>query len=317
MPVSPQVSVIVTTYHRPRQLCAAVASALDQSLRDIEVIVVLDGPDAATMAAVESLKDDRLRIHVRENRGGQAAAINSGVQLARGPWTALLDDDDEWMPQKLETQLRTAGASAYARPVVGCYFHARVDKRDVRWPSRAPRRGEAVGDYMFCRTRLAFGEGVIPTSMLFAPTSLFRCVPMDEDLPRHCDLDWLIRADALPDVGLEMPVEPVAMAVWHLQGHDRLSRAHDWRFSYDWIGRIRTMVSPRAYAGFLLTWVSFSARSQRDLRAIPTLLNEAFRRGRPGTMELAVYAAVWCLPLQLRARSSDWLARVTDRGGVS
>jgi len=177
MPVSPRVSVIVTTFNRPRQVREAVASALAQSMRDIEVIVVLDGPDPATLAAVEPINDPRLRIHIRPNRGGQPAAINSGVRLARGEWTALLDDDDEWLPEKLETQLRVAESSGISSPVVGCHFWARSDEGDVLWPRRGPRHGEPVGEYLFCRSRLTFGEGVLPTSVLFAPTRLFQSVP--------------------------------------------------------------------------------------------------------------------------------------------
>jgi glycosyltransferase involved in cell wall biosynthesis len=86
---SPRVSVIVTTFNRPRQVRDAIFSALRQSIRDIEVIVVLDGPDPATLAAIEAISDPRLRTHVRRDRGGQPAAINSGVQLARSELTAL------------------------------------------------------------------------------------------------------------------------------------------------------------------------------------------------------------------------------------
>ena len=148
-----------------------------------------------------------------------------------------------------------------------------------------PDARRAGGGVPLCRSRLTFGEGVLPTSVLFAPTSLFQCVPMDEDLPRHCDLDWLIRVDAQPDVALHMPEERTPLAIWHLAGHDRMSKAHDWRFSYDWIARCRPMVTPRAYAGFLLTWASFSARSQGDFRAVPLLLKEAVRHGRPGARD--------------------------------
>lgn len=312
----PRVSVIVTTYARPALVRRAVSSVLAQSMQDIEVIVVLDGPDQATLATLESLNDTRLRIHVRDARGGQPAAINSGVRLASGTWTAMLDDDDEWLPEKLEAQLQVAESSLHSRPVVGCYFLARSDSGQTVWPLRAPRHDEPVSDYLFCRSRWTFGEGVLPTSVLFAPTDLFRTFPMTETLHKHCDLDWLVRVHQGAGVGLEMPAERVPLAIWHLEGRDRLSRAHDWRFSHQWISQARPLVTPRAYAGFLLTWVSFSARSQRDVSAIPVLLTDAFRRGRPGTMELAVFAAVWCLPLGVRARLSRSISALSESGGV-
>jgi glycosyltransferase involved in cell wall biosynthesis len=314
----PRVSTIVTTRARPELVTRAVASALAQSLRDIEVIVVVDGPDPDTVAALQSVADERLRIHVREMQGGQPAAINDGVRLARSPWTALLDDDDEWMPEKLERQLRSAEASASSSPIVGCRFVARNDSGDVLWPLRSPARDERISEYLFRRRKWAFGEGVLPTSVFFAPTELFRRVPMAEELHHHCDLDWLIRVDQLAGVKLEMPTDPAPLAIWQNQRQRRrLSSAPDWRFSYQWIVRSRANVTPRAYAGFLLTWVSSSARLRGDKSAILTLLGEAFRHGRPEAMSLAVYAAVWCLPLDTRNRLSRLIARSEETGSPS
>lgn len=314
-PVSPRVSVIITTCARPHLVGRAVSSALAQSLRDIEVIVVLDGPDPVTLATLQSMNDARLRLHVREIGRGQPAAINSGVQLAQSTWTALLDDDDEWMPEKLEAQLRIAQSSACSSPVVGCRFLARSDSGDALWPLRSPERDERICEYLFCRSKLTFGEGVLPTSVLFARTELFRRFPMAEELRKHCDLDWLLRVDQHPGVRLEMPVERAPLAIWQNQpGRHRLSNVHDWRFSYQWMVRSRQMVTPRAYAGFLLTWVSFSARSQRDFSAIAILLKDAFRNGRPGALELAVYAAVWCFPLDFRARVSRLITGLGKSG---
>lgn len=301
----PLVSVIITTWGRPRLVGRAVASALGQTVKDVEVIVVMDGPDPATHEILKSIEDARLRVQVREVRGGQASAINAGIQLARAAWTAMLDDDDEWMPQKLETQLRTAESSSYRSPVIGCRFLARSERGEVLWPLRTPRRDEPICEYLFCRSRLAFGEGIQPTSMWLAPTELFRRHPMNETLPNHCDLDWLVRVDQEPGVGLEIPGERSPLAIWQMQGgRDRCSNVHDWRATHHWIKSLAQSVTPRAFAGFLLTWVSFSARSQRDFRAFPFLLRESFRHGRPGVLDLVVYVVVWALPPDLRARLS-------------
>jgi len=145
--------------------------------------------------------------------------------------------------------------------------------------------------------------------MLFAPTELFREYPLAEGLLKHCDLDWLVRVDERPDVGIEIPRGRAPVGVWHMEsGRDRLSNAHNWRFSYDWISRSRQRVTSRAYAGFLLTWVSQSARMQRDYAAFPFLLKEALRDGSPAALELAVYAAVWGLPPGARGWASHALS---------
>src|SRR5688500_15160219 len=102
--VSPRVSAIITTCARPHLVGRAVHSALGQTLGHIEVVVVVDGPDAATERVLGGIDDARLRVYVRPERGGQGVAINTGVAVALGEWTALLDDDDEWLPGKLERQ---------------------------------------------------------------------------------------------------------------------------------------------------------------------------------------------------------------------
>lgn len=311
--MTPRVSVVLTTFARAHLVANAVASVLAQTLRDLELIVVLDGPDGETERVLRALEDPRVRVHVRERRGGQGAAMNTGVALSRAPWTAFLDDDDEWMPEKLAVQLHAAESSVSPEPVIGSRFLARSESGDVIWPLRPPRPDERVCEYLFCRSRLAFGEGILPTSVLFAPTGLLRREPMSEDLVKHCDLDWLCRVDRLDRTSIELPFGAGSLAIWQRQGgRARLSNHHDWRFSYEWITRLRgrepEAVTARAYAGFLLTWASVSARAQRDVAALPFLLKEALRHGRPGARELLAFAAVWGLPLDFRARVSQAMA---------
>jgi hypothetical protein len=167
----------------------------------------------------------------------------------------------------------------------------------VVWPRRRPRPDEPLCEYLFCRSRLRFGDGILPTSMLFAATALVRAVPMQEDQAHHCDLDWLIRADRRDDVGLEMPRDESPLAIWEMQrNRQRMSNVHDWRSTLAWIDERRELVTARAYAGFLLTWISHSARCQQDRRAFLTLVRSALRRGRPSVLELLVHTGTWVLP---------------------
>lgn len=296
------VSCIVTTCDRPHLVGRAVRSVLAQTHADLELIVVVDGADGATEHVLAGCADPRLRVVVRPTRGGQGAAINTGLALARGEFVALLDDDDTWLPAKLARQLDAVGAAGVRRPIVGCRFVARREDGEVVWPRRRPRPGEPLSEYLFCRHQLRFGEGILPTSMLFAPTSLFRAVPMAENLRRHSDLDWLVRADQLGDVRLTFPRDEPPLAIWEMQsGRQRMSNAHDWASSLAWIEGRRAFVTPRAYAGFLLTWISHSARCEGDRRAFAALMRHAFRHGRPSVMELLVHAAIWALPVGLRA----------------
>src|SRR5208283_4834996 len=82
----PLVSVIIPTYRRPRLLVRAVRSVLDQTMRDLEVIVAADGADSETMSALSSFADVRLQAIVLTGRGGVSRARNAGVRVARGRW---------------------------------------------------------------------------------------------------------------------------------------------------------------------------------------------------------------------------------------
>jgi hypothetical protein len=81
-----------------------------------------------------------------------------------------------------------------------------------------------------------------------------------------------------------------------------MSNAHDWRQSLSWIDARRDVVTARAYAGFVLTWVSHSARCAGDRAAFAALLRAAFRHGRPSPIEVLVHVATWGLRRDAGAR---------------
>ena len=97
------ISVIITAYNVVGFVREAVDSALAQTFRDIEVIVVDDGSTDGSTDTLRDLDDPRLRV-IREVHGGSAAARNAGLRLASGELVAFLDGDDRWAPQNLERQ---------------------------------------------------------------------------------------------------------------------------------------------------------------------------------------------------------------------
>jgi glycosyltransferase involved in cell wall biosynthesis len=103
--MTPRVSVVVPTHHRPDLVGRAVDSVLSQTVDDLEVIVVDDGPSEPTAAVVRGYADPRVRLVQHERNRGVAAARNSGIAAATAPLVAFLDDDDLWLPTKLERQL--------------------------------------------------------------------------------------------------------------------------------------------------------------------------------------------------------------------
>ncbi len=101
----PKVSVIIPTYRRPDFLGKAIESVLDQTFQDFEVIIVDDASNDNTGEVVRGFVDKRIHYVCHEvNRGG-AAARNTGILKAREQYIAFLDDDDEWLPEKLQLQV--------------------------------------------------------------------------------------------------------------------------------------------------------------------------------------------------------------------
>jgi len=103
-----KVSVVIPAYNAANFIRDTVDSALAQTHRDLEVIVVNDGSTDDTLARLQHYGS---RIHVLDlANGGVARARNAGVKLATGSWIAFLDADDLWRPEKIERQLAHSDA---------------------------------------------------------------------------------------------------------------------------------------------------------------------------------------------------------------
>ncbi|HXZ87495.1 MAG TPA: glycosyltransferase family A protein [Candidatus Binataceae bacterium] len=96
----PRVSAIIPVYNGAATIAEAVDSALAQSWRDLEVIVVDDGSNDDTPAILDRY-GDRIRVIAQRNRG-PAAARNAAARIATGEYLAFLDADDRWLPTMIE-----------------------------------------------------------------------------------------------------------------------------------------------------------------------------------------------------------------------
>ena len=104
-----KVSIIIATYHRYDLLPRAVKSALSQTHQDIEVIVVDDNPSGSkerfeTERVMAGFTDPRVKYIKNKKNSGGAVTRNKGIALATGDYIAFLDDDDEYLPERIEVQ---------------------------------------------------------------------------------------------------------------------------------------------------------------------------------------------------------------------
>jgi glycosyltransferase involved in cell wall biosynthesis len=206
----PAATIVIPTHDRPHLVRRAVASALAQTMADIEVIVV---DDASAEPVAFEPADPRLRVFRNERSLGVSAARNVGLEHARGPWITFLDDDDELLPDMVEVSLDAAARTELPGPVA---VLSSVEDRSpagaiirVCEPIAVPRGGDLFG-HRFQQTYTQ------QTNSLFAPTAVLRAIGgWDGAIKGLEDDDLLLR------LVQECSIEALPRVTYRLHGHDR------------------------------------------------------------------------------------------------
>lgn len=117
MPSAPLISVLMSAYNAERFLAPAVRSILNQTHSNLELIICDDGSTDRTPAILDRFarRDPRIRL-LRQPNQGLVAALNSALQIARGPYIARMDADDIALPRRLELQVNFMERN----PRIGC-----------------------------------------------------------------------------------------------------------------------------------------------------------------------------------------------------
>ena len=184
---TPTVSVIIPTYNRSVLLPRSIRSVLNQTFQDFELIVVDDGSTDNTEEVVRGFEDKRIRyIQHEENKGGSAAR-NTGVKVAQGEYIALLDDDDEWLPEKLERQINKFQELSSDFGVVYSGFSFVYEKSGEVVSSHVPAFRGNVYDRII-KSCILGGSTPLIKKFCFQKAGLF-----DESLPSCQDWDICIR----------------------------------------------------------------------------------------------------------------------------
>jgi glycosyltransferase involved in cell wall biosynthesis len=107
------ITVVITTYNRASLLIESIKSVLNQTFSDFELVIVDDHSSDNTPDLVKSFQDSRIRYIRHDENKGLAASRNTGLRYARGKYIAYLDDDDQWLPEKLARQLEVMESSEH------------------------------------------------------------------------------------------------------------------------------------------------------------------------------------------------------------
>lgn len=185
------VSVVIPTYKRADLLVKAIDTVLNQTYRQLELLVVNDNirGDEFSQKLYEILgryDDPRLLLVEQEKHINGAAARNAGIRVARGEYIAFQDDDDYWEPEKLERQVALLSRLDESWGAVSCLVRLYSDGRLIS-AGLPYRDGRILVDILDRRTELDTG------ALLIRRAALDDSGYFDEALRRHQDLQLFAR----------------------------------------------------------------------------------------------------------------------------
>lgn len=186
----PLVSVIIPTFDRDNYLVRAVESVLNQSYGNIELVVVDDYSPRPAEEVLDGVSLDRVSdyrlIRHEENRGGSAAR-NTGINAASGDYVAFLDDDDEWLPEKLDKQVARMEESGASVGVV----YTGIRNVDAEGKTNAVKTPGIEGDVtkkLLCKNFIGSFSAIMVSQEVIEEVG-----GLDERFPSWQDWDYYIR----------------------------------------------------------------------------------------------------------------------------
>lgn len=306
------VSVVIPTMDRPLLLSRALKSVFNQTHPNIEVIVVVDRPNEETTAMLRAIDDRRLRVVVNPQPLNAAAARNLGVDHANGEWIAFLDDDDEWLPEKIAKQL--ALGSARGDVLVTCLSRIVTPTSSHILPGVIYDNSTPLDEYLFDRRSPFAGLGFMQTSSFLLPRSVFAKTRFAVDA-LHDDWDLALRLSK--QMGLRIETVPEVLAVLYVDETRPTSNTRwTWAASLAWIDMLRPIITRPAYAGFCLGVTGPRAARERAYRAFFFLLYRAFKYGTPRPWRLCTFIGSWVLPHDAYRRLKTSMKSWTERGDL-
>lgn len=184
-----KVSIVIPVYNGSNYLADAIDSALAQTYKNLEVIVVNDGSsDNGATRKVAERYIGRIRYFEKSN-GGVASALNFGIAQMKGDYFSWLSHDDLYSPQKIEIQMKSLAAFAHDRRGVIVYGNCAVFSLEVLQAKVvcAPDAGLRYFRYLLATSSAIHG------CTLLIPREAFAGRSFDEDLPTTQDYDMWFR----------------------------------------------------------------------------------------------------------------------------
>ena len=236
------ISVVIPCYNSSQTLERALTSISAQTTAAFEIIVVDDNSQdlIETENLIAKLNNTKLRLLKHRTNKNGSAARNTGIKAATGDIIALLDADDEWLPNHLEQSIKQLKNNN----IELCYCKALIKTNkttDLTLPSNAIKHNETVADYLFLK------NGFIQTSTLVFKKEKVK-VLFNEHLIRHQDYDFLLQVEA---AGHRIGMSPHIGAIIHWENNNPAAKGGTWEYSLKWAKNNKGLLGTKAFANFL------------------------------------------------------------------
>ncbi len=269
--MEPLVSVIIPTYNRAHLIRRTLDSVIKQSYRNLEIIIVDDASTDNTEEVIKIIADPRIRYIRHPTNYGGGTARNTGIKAVTGKYVTFLDSDDQWLPNKIELQLRSLKNCEQGEKAVSyTQFTSQNSYQVSILPGRGKIDTEPVADYLFVN------GGEILTSTLMLPRTLALSTLFRPDLKKHQDVDLYLR---LEKNGALFSFLNQPLTLWDNDlDTERISNLSDYKFSLNWIREYESEISTQATKGFLIKEVvrQLIESEQQPLYALQLIIDAAW-----------------------------------------
>jgi glycosyltransferase involved in cell wall biosynthesis len=256
-----KVSVIIPTYNRSQTIIRAITSVLNQTYQNFEILIIDDGSTDDTERVIELIEDERIRYHKLSKNSGGGSARNKGIELSEGIYIAFLDSDDEWQQYMLEICVQRY-ISLINQDVI-LFSKLIMDNKITKkiFPDSIYQDGD-LSEYIFCQ------HGLVSTITLFMPKKIARSVMFKENLIKHQDYDFVLRAYR---IGFKFLMINKVLAIWHCEKrHDRMGVKVEYEDSFNWLKNNEMLFTPMAVKMFVKRDIILQV--SREKKTIPALI---------------------------------------------
>lgn len=271
--MAPLISVVIPVYNRADLIQRTIATVAQQTYQNWELIVVDDHSSDDLLATLKTLDVfDRITYHRHEVNKGVSAARNTGIGLATGKYISILDSDDEWLPEKLDQQVKCVEACENPEDVL-CATRARISYGDGSYreiPERDIAPDEPFDEFLFVNKQFT------ATSSLFFSRKMALRHPFAEHMRQYEDYLFAI---SLTNDGARFVLVDRVLTTYHCDDRPgRLGRRDDFEKSQLFFENAEHLMTKKAKLAFQADYFSPFLWPKNKIKAFRILMSAFFAK---------------------------------------